>query len=109
MARLGIDRDGIQDFLTRLSERCPVEEAWLFGSRSRNEELSDSDYDLLLVSRGFERMAPWDRIAACLEFWTMPEPLEVVPLTPAEFAVRKDDLTIVGEAVRTGFVLAART
>ncbi len=105
MARLGIDRPGLDRYLDRLDARWPLAVAILFGSRVRGDELRESDYDLLIVSDAFDGVPVWDRIQACLDLWDLPEPLEVVALTRAEFDRRKDDLTIAGEAVRNGIVL----
>jgi predicted nucleotidyltransferase len=97
----------VDRFLERVDARFPLSLAVLFGSRGRGDELVDSDYDLLVVSAAFDGLAPWDRIQACLDLWDLPEPLEVVPVTPAELERRRADLTIVGEALRTGRVLRA--
>lgn len=105
MARLGGDRDRLDRYPERVHERYRVRAAILFGSRNRGDELKGSDCDLLLVSPAFEGMAVWDRIQACVDLWDLPEPLEVVPLVPAEFERRKADLTVVGEAVRQGTLL----
>ena len=105
MARLGVDRRALGRYLRRLDDRYPLHLAVLFGSRARGDELRESDYDLLLVSDAFGQMPPWDRIQACLDLWDLPEPLEVVALTTTELERRREDLTVVGEAMREGTVL----
>lgn len=102
MGHLGVDQEGLKEFLKKLHARFPLERAILFGSRARGEELKHSDYDLVLVSPAFRGMTYPERVGAVLALWTMDVGLEPIPLTPEEFVERAGKITVVAEAVRTG-------
>ncbi|MBI2901370.1 MAG: nucleotidyltransferase domain-containing protein [Planctomycetes bacterium] len=61
-------------------------EVYLFGSRARGDHTTWSDYDLCVISRSFEDMAPWDRATMVLRGWKGHRPCEPVCYTPREFA-----------------------
>lgn len=100
MARLGVDQRAIAEFLARLGRAYPVDAAYLFGSRAVGEELLDSDYDVIVVSSAFARVRSWDRIAACLDAWSLAEPLHAICLTPDEMTALSAQITVVREALR---------
>ncbi|GAA5335322.1 MULTISPECIES: nucleotidyltransferase domain-containing protein [Thermus] len=82
----------------------PIALALLFGSRARGEALLESDYDLLVVSPAFRGMDYLDRLL--LLHRTLPlRHVDYVALTPEEWAARKGELGVVGEAAREGIVL----
>lgn len=102
MGHLGVDRARLTGFLERVHLRFPLEQAILFGSRARSEELLDSDYDLILVSAAFEGMGWTDRIRAVLDLWDLDADLQPLCYTPAEFARKAAEISTVAEAVRQG-------
>lgn len=74
----------------------------LFGSRARGEHKETSDFDLIVVSRKF-RGVPWiKRAPMVIRLWDIPLDIEPICLTPSELRRRSKELSIVGEAVRTG-------
>jgi len=102
MGHLGVDWEGLKNFLWRVHAVFPLERAFLFGSRARREELLHSDYDLILVSPAFQGLPYPERVRRILELWELEVGLEPIPLTPEEFAERAEKITVVREAVRTG-------
>ncbi len=103
---LGVDEAGLGAFLARVDARFSLERALLFGSRARGDELRESDYDVVLVSAAFEGTRFTERLAAVRDFWALPERLEVLCYTPAEFERKRHEIGIVSEAVREGRDLA---
>jgi predicted nucleotidyltransferase len=93
----------IADFMSKVRDRFKIDQAILFGSRARGDELADSDYDVVLVSPDFEGIFFSQRSALMYDFWTY-WPLEIEPLcyTPEEFETKSKQLGIVGEAVKEG-------
>jgi len=82
----------------------PIALALLFGSRARGDALLESDYDLLVVSPAFRGMNYLDRLL--LLHRTLPlRHVDYVALTPEEWAARREELGVVGEAAREGIVL----
>ena len=74
----------------------------LFGSRARGTHRPTSDYDLLIVAKRF-RGVPWvERAPLAIRIWDLPVDLEPICLTPEEFRRRSKEISIIGEAARTG-------
>jgi hypothetical protein len=102
VGRLGVDEAGLAKFLRRVGECFPLERALVFGSRARGDELRESDYDLLLVSREFGCLGFAERIAAVQALWELPESLEPLCYTPEEFDRKRGEIGTVAEALREG-------
>jgi hypothetical protein len=97
---------GFRRFLSRMTRDLRPSRVILFGSRARGNSRPTSDYDVLVVSGRF-RGIPWlDRAPMVLRHWVMPLDLEPICLTPEEFRRRSKELSIIGEAVREGVVVA---
>lgn len=96
----------IEDFVQRVREKYRITQAIFFGSRARGDHLADSDYDIVLVSPDFQGVFFSQRSALMYDFWRH-WPLEVEPLcyTPEEFEAKRQQIGIVGEAVREGVSL----
>lgn len=92
-------------FLGRLRRELRPQRVLLFGSRARGDNRPDSDYDLLVVSDRFGSI-PWVRRAALVTIlWDLPLDVEPICLTPGEYRRRRNEISIVGEAVREGVAL----
>lgn len=76
-----------------------------FGSRARNNELLESDYDVLVVSQFFEGMKFYSRTEKMYDYWGEKEMLEALCYTPKEFKQKASQIGIVQEAARTGIVV----
>lgn len=89
--------------MSKVRARFRIEQAILFGSRARGDELVDSDYDVVLVSPDFEGVFFSQRSASMYDFWKH-WPIEIEPLcyTPEEFEIKKKQIGIVSEAVKEG-------
>ncbi len=89
-------------FLARLEENLEPERIILFGSRSRGDHKETSDFDLVVVSKKFKGV-PWvKRAPMVIRLWDYPLDLEAICLTPEEFDKRSEELSIVGEAAKSG-------
>ena len=96
---------GFRRFLARLRRELDPEVVILFGSRARGDHRADSDYDLLVVSDRFQSV-PWvQRASRITLLWDLPLDVEPICLTPAEYRRRRDEISIIGEAVREGFAV----
>ena len=92
-------------FMKRMTRALRPQRVILFGSRARGDHRADSDYDLLIVAPRFRRV-PWvERAAIVLHLLDRPLYLEPICLTPEEFRRRRNEVSIIGEAVREGVVL----
>ncbi len=96
----------ITDFVQRVREKYRITQAIFFGSRARGDHLADSDYDIVLVSPDFQGVFFSQRSALMYDFWKH-WPLEIEPLcyTPEEFETKRQQIGIIGEAIREGVSL----
>lgn len=102
MGHLGVREAELRGFLCRVGEAFPLQQAILFGSRVRGDELYESDYDLVLVSPRFEGMRFIDRIYEVLKLWDGDVGLEILCYTPEEFRCKSQEICIVSEALAEG-------
>ncbi|MBD3293668.1 MAG: HEPN domain-containing protein [Armatimonadia bacterium] len=103
MATTTVERDRLIEAIAEFMRRVDVEEAILFGSRARGEELGSSDVDLIVISPRFEGIRFTDRIAPLLGEWPRALPtLEVLAYTPEEFERARRGMRIERKAYREG-------
>lgn len=100
------EEDRIDQFIKKLKERFNPEKILLFGSRARGDNLRESDYDILIISKAFEELNFRERIIEVYKLVIEPLNVEVICLTPDEFNERKNELSIVGVAAREGKAIA---
>jgi predicted nucleotidyltransferase len=91
-------------FRRRLDEHLPggVEHFTLFGSRATGRAHPESDVDVLVVSSGFEGQNFLQRARAVRREWSLPQPIDVLCYTPAEFARLRAEVSIVSVALAEG-------
>jgi predicted nucleotidyltransferase len=92
----------ITEFIKILKQDYDIEKVIFFGSRTRNDYLESSDFDLIVVSRDFEDIFFTERISKMYKYWKSPKPLEIFCYTPEEFARKSSQLCIVRKAAETG-------
>lgn len=95
----------IKDFQKKISKKYSPEKIILFGSRARKDNLSDSDIDIIIVSKKFENIKWPNRISDISELWDGYITLEPLCYTPKEFQEKKSQLGIVSQAVKEGITL----
>ena len=55
MSQITADENVLDEIVRRLVDAVDPDRIVLFGSRARDDARPDSDYDLLIVTRGFQR------------------------------------------------------
>lgn len=85
----------IGEFITRLGKKFKVEKALLFGSTATGSRLSDSDVDIIVVSRDFEAFPIPERLAQIQREWRGEEEIQALAYTPEEFSQISNRLTMV--------------
>ena len=113
-----MNRREIRRYLDRVSDRWPIEGAWLGGARVADERGAlpqrerGPEYVVVLVSSAYDGM-PWlERVYQAGSLWDgleMGAPAEVHCYTPAEFGRKLESLRAVREAVHDGLDLVAET
>ena len=92
----------IKSFIQRVRGRFEPEKIILFGSRARGDNLRESDYDLIIVSKEFEKWGMHERIVKVLELQRVRADVELICLTPKEFEEQSKSITTVREALKEG-------
>jgi hypothetical protein len=85
-------------FAERLRDEIGVDHVLLFGSRARGQARGDSDYDLIIVSQPFADVEPPRRAFGLRQLWYEVggnSPMDLICLTPAEFALERQQITLV--------------
>ncbi|MEM2977851.1 MAG: nucleotidyltransferase domain-containing protein [Candidatus Hadarchaeales archaeon] len=92
----------LRGFLERVREKFGPSQVILFGSRARGEELKHSDYDLIVVSQGFEGLPFLQRLTMLYELWDLDRDADLLAYTPAEFEEKRKELGVVRKAAVEG-------
>ncbi|MEM2897348.1 MAG: nucleotidyltransferase domain-containing protein [Candidatus Bathyarchaeia archaeon] len=74
----------------------------MFGSRAKRDFLEESDYDITIVSKAFEGIPLLKRLGMLYELWGYKLKADILAYTPKEFELKKREIGIVKEAVKTG-------
>ena len=111
-----VNRRELHSYLSRISDRWPIETAWLGGARVADEHGAPPqrergpEFVIVLVSPAWEGM-PWlDRVYHAGSLWDaleMGDRADVHCYTPAEFERKRSTLRAVREAVEDGLDLLA--
>ncbi len=92
----------LKEFKSKLSKDVPIQKMYLFGSRATGKPHRWSDFDLIVVSKGFKNKASFERAVGFHNYWDIDYPVDFLCYTPEEFNKLKKQITIVREAVREG-------
>jgi len=82
-----------------------IEKMYLFGSRSRGDELLTSDVDVIVVSSDFEGVHFRKRPNLFLDKWFSPVDLEILCYSPDELGRKKKEIGLVQEALKTAKII----
>lgn len=97
----------LNKYLARIKSIYAPEEMWLWGSRAYGNPGEFSDIDLIVVSNKFSDMKFIKRMYKFIESIDLlsdrnAEVVDVLCYTPAEFARKREQISIVNEAVKKG-------
>lgn len=95
----------VKGFARRVRRLLPDARIIWFGSRARGEHLQHSDYDFVVISDKFQGIPFTKRPEPLYELWQAQADLEPLCYTPAEFARKAAQITIVAQAAREGVEL----
>jgi predicted nucleotidyltransferase len=97
-------------FAHRLSQEIGATQVLLFGSRARSTHDDDSDYDIIIVSEQFEGVNPLHRGRGLRPlFYEVggDAPMDLFCLTPEEFKVAKDRISLISSVAPDAIDLLA--
>lgn len=86
--------DRVVELMTRLNRKFKVDKALLFGSTASGSRLSDSDVDIIVISRNFKAVPIPERQARIQKEWGGEEEVQALAYTPEEFSRVSDRLTM---------------
>jgi hypothetical protein len=95
----------VREFAEKLRADVGAEKVILFGSRARGDWLKESDYDFIVVSRGFDGIPFISRPVPLYAHWSGDGGIELLCYTPEEFERKRRQISIVAEAAREGIEL----
>ena len=105
-----MDRITLPDLIATVRtflQRVGAQEAILFGSRARGEELLNSDVDLIVISPAFAGQPFPERLVLLHQHWPLPLFLEGLPYTPGELEQLRHTRGIVAHALEEGIRIHA--
>lgn len=85
-------------FAERLHQRIGAQRVLLFGSHARGQAHAQSDYDIIVVSPQFADIEPLCRGMGLRQLWYEAGgdgPMDLICLTPEEFALARERITLV--------------
>ncbi len=93
-------------FIEKVKKKYAPEEIILFGSRARGNYTTESDFDILVVSKKFKNIGFYERSVALYHLERgIPAAMDILCYTPEEFEHKKKQIGIVQEAVKEGIEL----
>ncbi len=101
MGKETVERE-LREFKKRVNKDFPVKHLILFGSHASGKATKDSDIDLIVVSKKFNKFNFIKRAAKMYDYWTLRKPVDFLCYTPDEFKKRQHGVTIVTEALKEG-------
>jgi len=92
--------------LRAFKKRNQIEKMYLFGSMASGSAPEFSDVDLLVVSSRFTGKGLLDRSPSLYLSWNLDYPVDFLCYSPEEFDQRRNQITIVKEAVEHGIEIS---
>ena len=99
---MGKEKEAIIQALKRFKRLSHVDKMIFFGSRTTETYKPDSDIDLIIVSKRFNKQRPLKRAPSLYMKWNLDYPVDFLCYTPEEFEALKTKVTIVREAIQHG-------
>lgn len=92
----------ITEYSTAVRDRFPDSHLFIFGSAARGERRSDSDIDLLVISKEFNRFPGMERLIMLSRLrrgYARKMPLDIIGVTPREFQFARQSKNIYWQSV----------
>ena len=96
----------IESFKGRLKRKMNIEAVLLFGSHAKGLATKDSDIDLVIISKDFQRYKKHrNRILKMYDIWNFEYPADFLCYTPKEFEALSKKITIAKTAKEEGILI----
>lgn len=97
--------DLLQKFLKKARKIAQIEKAIVFGSQATGKADAESDIDILLISKDFDKVKTYKRSPQFYLAWDLPYDGDILCLTPEEFEKKKKQIGIIKTAFEEGIEL----
>ena len=100
----------ITEYGTAVCNRFPDSRLFVFGSTARGERKSDSDVDLLVISKEFNHFSGMERLIMLSRLrhgLARKTPLDIIGLTPKEFQLARKSKNIYWRSVTSDCIPGA--
>ncbi|MCK4997016.1 nucleotidyltransferase domain-containing protein [Candidatus Pacearchaeota archaeon] len=94
----------IKNFKNKI-KNIKLDKVILFGSYSKGTQKRGSDIDLLVISNDFENIKSFKRANDLYLNWDIDIDIDFICLTNEELRIKKNQIGIVSEALKTGVVI----
>jgi len=92
----------LKKFGKELTKKIDVDRILFFGSMARGDNKKESDIDLIIVSRDFEKMDYFERTKLVYRCWKLDLPVDFICYSKSEFNELKKRISIVSQAIKEG-------
>ena len=92
----------LKGFKNALKKKIAIDSIIFFGSRAYGRPHRDSDIDLIIVSKDFERKKFRERAIGFYKYWDLDYAVDFLCYTPEEFKKLSKQVTLVSEALLRG-------
>src|SRR3989338_1819598 len=88
----------LKNFLKKVKKNVNIEKAILFGSRATGKNKEDSDVDIIIISKDFEKLKSYKRSPQFYLLWNSPYNIDIICLTPEEYEKKKKQIGVIKTA-----------
>ncbi|MCD6093026.1 MAG: nucleotidyltransferase domain-containing protein [Candidatus Aenigmarchaeota archaeon] len=92
----------LKKFKHKINKQYHIDKMILFGSLAKGTFHKHSDIDLILVSKKFRNKRILKRSPNLYLEWDLDYPVDFLCYTPEEFEKKKNEISIVREALKNG-------
>ena len=90
----------LKEFVKKVRKDFSDAKIFLFGSRTKDDALEDSDFDVIIISSKFSGENFFDRTTKMYDYWAKGA-LDAFCYTPKEFEEKKSQIGFVSEAMKS--------
>ena len=95
----------VKEYKQKIKKEFPDSKIILFGSRARGDNLEESDYDIIIISKEFKNIKTPKRLEKVYKHWNNKLNADIIPYTPEEYENWSQYLTIARKAKKEGIVI----
>ncbi len=95
----------VKSFKKKISKKTKIDKMILFGSQATGKAKKNSDIDLVIVSKDFEKKKYFERSPELYNLWDNDTDIDLICITPAEFSVKSKQIGLIRQALKEGIII----